>query len=66
MKIACFHNVNIEFIVVVSNIYRIGKKKMNETNVKVCESTNCCYMKTFQKYLKVKEKQNENKSNNLN
>lgn len=39
---------------------------MNETNVKVCESTNCCYMKTFQKYLKVKEKQNENKSNNLN
>lgn len=64
--IASFHNVNIGFIVVVSNIYRIGKKKMSEINVKVCESTNCCYLKTCKKYQKQKEKQNENKSDNLN
>lgn len=39
---------------------------MEPINVKVCESTNCCYLKTCKKYLKQKEKENENKSNNFN
>lgn len=64
VKIVNLLNVNIGFIVLVSDFYRIGKKKMNGINVKVCECTNCCYLKTCQKYLKQKEKENENKSNN--
>lgn len=66
VKIAYLLNANISFIVAVINFYRIGKKNMNEVNVKVCESTNCCYLKTCKKYLNQKEKENENKSNNLN
>ena len=38
---------------------------MNEINVKVCESTNCCYLKTCQKYKKAKEKQNEIKESKI-
>lgn len=58
-------NVNISSIVLDTSIYKPGKKKMESINVKVCESTNCCYLKTCKKYLKQKEKENENKSNNL-
>lgn len=66
VKIVNQLNVNIGFIALDLSIYKLGKKKMKPVNVKVCESTNCCYLKTCQKYLKQKEKENENKSNNLN
>lgn len=64
--IVSFHNVNIEFIVAGSNIYKHERKNMSEINVKVCDSTKCHYQKTCKKYLTEKEKQNENNNYHSN